>query len=58
MAKIQRRGEKLQHKWLQRRCEAAATKTGGLPPKILGRVLAALAGDTPTDGVVVRPPGQ
>ena len=29
-----------QHKWLQRRCEAAATKTGGLPPKILGRVLA------------------
>tara|TARA_B110001452_G_C15151266_1_gene400683 strand:+ start:154 stop:975 length:822 start_codon:yes stop_codon:yes gene_type:complete len=36
----QKSGEKLQHKWLQRRCEAAATKTGGLPPKILGRVLA------------------
>ena len=32
--------EKLQHKWLQRRCEAAATKPGGVPPKILGRVLA------------------
>ena len=32
--------EKLQHKWLQRRCEAAATKPGGVPPKVLGRVLA------------------
>ena len=39
-AQRQKSGEKLQHKWLQRRCEAAATKTGGLPPKILGRVLA------------------
>ena len=32
--------EKLQHKWLKRRCEAAATKAGGSPPKVLARVLA------------------
>ena len=32
--------KKLQHKWLQRRCEAAATKAGGSPPKVLARVLA------------------
>ena len=35
--------QKLQHKHLQpahRRCEAAATKAGGSPPKILARVLA------------------
>ena len=30
----------LQHRWLQRRCEAAAAKPGGSPPKILARVLA------------------
>ena len=39
-AQRRKSGEKLQHKWLQRRCEAAATKPGGVPPKILGRVLA------------------
>ena len=32
--------KKLQHKWLQRRCEAAAAKAGGSSPKVLARVLA------------------
>ena len=32
--------EKLQHKKLQSRCEAAATKVGGSPPRVLARVLA------------------
>ena len=32
--------KKLQHKWLQRRCEAAAAKAGGSSPKVLTRVLA------------------
>ena len=32
--------KKLQHKWLKRRCEAAATKAGGSPPRVLARVLA------------------
>ena len=32
--------EKLQHKWLQRRCEAAAAKAGGSSPNVLARVLA------------------
>ena len=32
--------EKLQHKWLQRRCEAAADKVEGSLPKVLARVLA------------------
>ena len=31
---------KLRSKWLQRRCEAAANKAGGVPPPVLGRVLA------------------
>ena len=32
--------EKLQTRWLQRRCEAAANKEGGSPPRVLARVLA------------------
>ena len=32
--------KRLQHKWLQRRCEAAATKAGGSSPTVLARVLA------------------
>ena len=32
--------KKLQHKWLKRRCEAAAAKAGGSPPRVLARVLA------------------
>ena len=32
--------EKLQHKWLKRRCEAAAAKAGGSSPRVLARVLA------------------
>jgi len=32
--------KKLQHKHLQRRCEAAATKAGGSSPRVLARVLA------------------
>ena len=32
--------EKLQSRWLQRRCEAAANKEGGSPPRVLARVLA------------------
>ena len=28
------------HKWLKRRCEAAAAKAGGSPPRVLARVLA------------------
>ena len=32
--------QKLQHKHLQRRCEAAATKAGGSSPRVLARVLA------------------
>ena len=32
--------KKLQHKWLKRRCEAAAVKAGGSPPRVLARVLA------------------
>ena len=32
--------KKLQHKWLRRRCEAAAAKAGGSSPKVLARVLA------------------
>ena len=39
-AQRQKGAQKLQHRWLQRRCEAAATKPGGSPPKILARVLA------------------
>ena len=32
--------EKLQHKKLQSRCEAAAAKVGGRPPNVLARVIA------------------
>ena len=32
--------KKLQHKWLKRRCEAAAAKAGGSPARVLARVLA------------------
>ena len=32
--------EKLQARWLRRRCEAAANKEGGSPPRVLARVLA------------------
>ena len=32
--------QKLQHKHLQRRCEAAAAKAGGSSPRVLARVLA------------------
>ena len=39
-AQRQQSVKKLQHKWLQRRCEAAAAKVGGSPPKVLARVLA------------------
>ena len=39
-AQRQKGAQKLQHRWLQRRCEAAAAKPGGSPPKILARVLA------------------
>ena len=39
-AQRQQSVKKLQHKWLQRRCEAAAAKAGGSPPKVLARVLA------------------
>ena len=39
-AKRQKGAQKLQHRWLERRCEAAAAKPGGSPPKILARVLA------------------
>ena len=39
-AQRQKGAQKLQHRWLQRRCEAAAAKPGGSPPKILVRVLA------------------
>ena len=38
-AQRQKGAQKLQHSW-QRRCEAAAAKPGGSPPKILARVLA------------------
>ena len=30
----------MQHKWLKRRCEAAAAKAGGSSPRVLARVLA------------------
>ena len=39
-AQRQRSYQKLQHKHLQRRCEAAATKAGGSSPRVLARVLA------------------
>ena len=39
-AQRQKSVEKLQHKKLQSRCEAAATKVGGSPPNVLARVLA------------------
>ena len=39
-AQRQQSVNKLQHKWLRRRCEAAAAKAGGSPPKVLARVLA------------------
>ena len=39
-AQRQKCAAKLQHKWLQKRCEAAAQKVGGSPPRVLARVFA------------------
>jgi len=39
-AQRQRSYQKLQHKHLKRRCEAAAAKAGGSSPRVLARVLA------------------
>ena len=38
-ARIAKKQAKFQLKWLERRCEAAANKTGGSPPRVLGCVL-------------------